>query len=74
VLILLDLANDIVGDQVGSHLHGVIEDNVLDREIDKIRRVMNSDSHHRGMVVGKDGRDTKIERLSCKFMLAGFSH
>lgn len=72
MLILLDLSNDIVGDHVASHIHRIIEDNVLDREVDEIGGVMNGDGHHGGMVVGKDGRNTKIERLSFKVMLVSF--
>lgn len=33
VLVLLHLGDDMVSDQIGAHSHGIVEHNVLDREI-----------------------------------------
>jgi hypothetical protein len=39
---------------------------VLDREIHEVDSVVDGQSHNRGVVIGKDGRDTQIERLAIK--------
>jgi len=63
VLVLLDLGNDMVGDEVGAHLHGVVEDDVLDLEVDQVDSVVDGQGHHSRVVISENGRDTQIERL-----------
>ena len=63
VLVLFDLGDDIVGDEVGAHLHGVVEHDVLDREVDQVHGVVDGQGHHGGVVIGEDGRDAQVERL-----------
>ncbi len=63
MLVPLDLSHDIVSDKVGAHLHGIVEDDVFDGEVDQVDGVMDRQGHDGGVVIGKDGRDTQVEGL-----------
>jgi hypothetical protein len=63
MLVALDLLNDVVGNEVGAHLHGIVKQDVLDREIEQVRSVVDSKRDNGSVVVGEDSRDTDIESL-----------
>ena len=66
VLVLLDLADHVVGDEVGAHLHGIVEDDVLDREVDQVHGVVDGQGDDSSVVIGEDSRDTQVESLAVR--------
>ena len=63
VLIFLNLFNDVVRNQIGTHAHGIVENNVLDGEIDEVDRVMDGECDDSGVIISEHGRDTQEEGL-----------
>ncbi len=65
---MLDFGDDIVGNQITPHLHGIVQNDVLHRKIgqgrlvvDKLNRLPPPYGHHT-----KDGRDLHITRVFIK--------
>lgn len=63
MLVLLNLGDDIVGNEVFAHAHSIVENNALDREVNEVDGVVDGQGDDSGVVIGEDGRDTQIERL-----------
>lgn len=59
-LVLLGSRDDVVGDNILSHLQGIIKNKVLDREVDQVGRIMDGHGNNRRVVVGEDSRDTQV--------------
>lgn len=63
MLVLLDFGDDIVRNEILAHFQGVIELNVLDREVNQVDGVVDGQSHNGRMVIREDGRNTEVKRL-----------
>lgn len=63
MLISLDLGNDIVGNEVSVHPHGIVEDNASDREVGEVHCVMDGNGDNRSVVIREDSRYTKEKSL-----------
>ena len=63
VLVALDLLNDIVGNKVVAHAHSIVELDVLHREVEQIRGVVDRKRDDGSVVVGEDSRNTKVQSL-----------
>lgn len=67
MLISLNLVDDVISNEILALTHILIEGDVLDGEIIEIDGVVDSKCNHGGMVIGENGRDSKVQslRLSC---------
>lgn len=63
MLVILDLGDDVVGDRVVAKFHDIVKDNVLDREVDQVSRIMDGQGDDGSVILGEDGRDAKVVRL-----------
>ena len=63
MLVLLHFGDDIVCNEVLAHFQGVIELDVLDREVNEIDGVVDGQGYNGRVFIREDGRDTEVERL-----------
>jgi hypothetical protein len=63
ILVSLDLVDHKVGDQVLALLDGVVERDVLDKEVDQVDRVMDGQGYDSGVIVGEDSGNTDVKCL-----------
>lgn len=70
MLISLQCRDDIVGDEVVTGLHGVIESDMLDGEVNEIDGVMDGECNGCGVVVCEHGGDSDVEGCEVCFEVA----
>jgi len=68
LFIVLNLLNNVLGNQVLILRHGLIKRNVLDGEIEEVGGVMDGEGNNGSAIIGEDGRDTEEESLYDEFM------
>lgn len=63
MLVPLNLGDDELGDGILTQVLNIVENNRLDGKVEKVDSVVNGESDDGGVIIGEDGRDTKVERL-----------
>lgn len=68
MLISLNLVDDVISNEILALTHILVEGDMLDGEIIEIDGVVDSKCNHGGMVIGENGRDSKVQSLRLSYV------